>query len=121
MTKTTPLVAVLAGTTALATPLVAQDQPLSLGEIVFEVRGAEPVGDDAAPFTLSGVKTATPITEVSQSVSVVGRETFEKMPDPYFRERGADILEVVALRDLLLRLTEGVLRLHRVDLADDVE
>ena len=36
-------------------------------------------------------------------------------------ERGADILEVVALRDLLLRLTEGVLRLHRVDLADDVE
>ena len=78
MTKTTPLVAVLAGTTALATPLVAQDQPLSLGEIVFEVRGAEPVGDDAAPFTLSGVKTATPITEVPQSVSVVGRETFEK-------------------------------------------
>ena len=34
---------------------------------------------------------------------------------------GADALEVVALSDLLLRLVDGVLRLHQVDLADDVE
>lgn len=78
MKRTTPLAIVLAGTTALATPVLAQEQALSLGEIVFEVQGAEPVGDVAAPFTLSGVKTATPITEVPQSVSVIGRETFEE-------------------------------------------
>lgn len=78
MKRTTPLAIALAGTTALAAPAMAQEQPLSLGEIVFEVRGAEPVGDTAAPFTLSGVKTATPITEVPQSVSVIGREAFEE-------------------------------------------
>ena len=78
MKTTTPLAILLAGTTALATPALAQEQALSLGEIVFEVQGAEPVGDVAAPFTLSGVKTATPITEVPQSVSVIGRETFEE-------------------------------------------
>src|SRR5664279_1588027 len=36
-------------------------------------------------------------------------------------ERGADVLEVVALLDLLLRLTHRVLHLHLVDLAHDVE
>jgi hypothetical protein len=36
-------------------------------------------------------------------------------------DRGADILEVVALDDLLLGLVEGVVDLHLVDLADDVE
>ncbi|RYH02526.1 TonB-dependent siderophore receptor [Salipiger sp. IMCC34102] len=82
MTRTASLAAWLAGTTALATPLAAQETApvgtgYNLGEIVFEVRGADPVGEEAAPFTLSGIKTATPITQVPQSVSVVGRETFE--------------------------------------------
>ena len=36
-------------------------------------------------------------------------------------DRGADVLEVVALGDLLLRLVQGVLDLHLVDLAHDVE
>ena len=37
------------------------------------------------------------------------------------RDRGADVLEVVALRDLLGGLVEGVVDLLPVDLADDVE
>ncbi len=78
MIRSTPLAVALAGTTALATPLAAQDQPYTLGEIVFEVQGADPVGNEAAPFTLSGVKTATPITQVPQSISVIGRDEFEK-------------------------------------------
>ena len=47
---------------------------VDLGEITFAVLGANPVGDLADPFTLTGVKTATPITEVPQSVSVVSAE-----------------------------------------------
>ncbi|WP_375257025.1 TonB-dependent siderophore receptor [Citreimonas sp.] len=72
--------AVLATTTILAgaPAALAQEQAIDLGRITFEVQGAEPVGDDVNPNTLSGMKTATEITEVPQSVSVVGRETFER-------------------------------------------
>ena len=79
MTRTTPLLAALAGSAVLAGPGLAQEsEALSLGEIVFEVPGADPVGGDVAPFTLSGMKTATEVADVPQSVSVVGRETFER-------------------------------------------
>ncbi|TNC60472.1 TonB-dependent siderophore receptor [Rubellimicrobium roseum] len=70
----------LLGHTALATlphgVALAQDAgaPVDLGEITFSVLGADPVGDAADPFTLTGIKSATPITEVPQSVSVVGAE-----------------------------------------------
>ncbi|SFQ52534.1 iron complex outermembrane recepter protein [Roseivivax halotolerans] len=57
-------------------PAFAQQGEVDLGQITFEVQGAEPVGNDANPNTLSGVKTATEITAVPQSVSVVGREAF---------------------------------------------
>ncbi|MEX1234515.1 MAG: TonB-dependent siderophore receptor [Roseovarius sp.] len=83
LTRATSLAARLAGTTILvsgmASPLFAQDdQAFDLGEIVFDVQGANPVGDDINPSTLTGMKTATEITEVPQSVTVVGRETFQK-------------------------------------------
>ncbi|ETX30369.1 TonB-dependent siderophore receptor [Roseivivax isoporae] len=74
--------ATLAATTILAggiaAPVAAQDGSVDLGQITFEVQGAEPVGDAVNPETLSGMKTATGITEVPQSVSVVGRETFDR-------------------------------------------
>lgn len=81
--RTTRAAALLAGTTALAVagalPTFAQDDDtFDLGEIVFDVPGANPVGEDLNPFTLSGMKAATEITDVPQSVSVVGREAFEK-------------------------------------------
>ncbi|WP_177177923.1 TonB-dependent siderophore receptor [Citreimonas salinaria] len=71
---------ILATTTILAGAPVAfaQEAAINLGQVTFEVQGAEPVGDDVNPNTLSGMKTATEITEVPQSVSVVGRETFER-------------------------------------------
>ncbi len=85
-----PRLAALLGRTALASflPLAAVAQTIApdpdasasvagsvdLGEITFSVLGADPVGDRANPFTLTGVKTATPITEVPQSVSVVSAE-----------------------------------------------
>ncbi|NPD15527.1 TonB-dependent siderophore receptor [Xinfangfangia sp. D13-10-4-6] len=80
----------LAGSTALsclfAAPLLAQnlvqdlaqDDTVALGTITLEVAGAGAVGDVGNPFTLSGMKTATEITDVPQSVTVVGRETFGK-------------------------------------------
>jgi len=77
-----PLTARLLGQTGLvALPALALAQPapeagpvVDLGEITFSVLGADPVGDRANPFTLTGVKTPTPITEVPQSVSVVSAE-----------------------------------------------
>ncbi|WP_210528705.1 TonB-dependent siderophore receptor [Rubellimicrobium arenae] len=79
-----PRLASLLGQTALVTvlPVLAAAQQaapapsdvVDLGQITFSVLGADPVGDRANPFTLTGVKTATPITEVPQSVSVVSAE-----------------------------------------------
>ncbi|MWD30170.1 TonB-dependent siderophore receptor [Aquicoccus sp. SCR17] len=68
----TTLIPALAAGSALAQQ---SEETITLDPIVVE--GAEAVGDIANPSTLSGVKTATEITEVPQSVSVVGRETFE--------------------------------------------
>ncbi|MFE3838606.1 TonB-dependent siderophore receptor [Pseudogemmobacter sonorensis] len=72
----------LAGTTALTCavmgPASAQEEAVFLGSVTLEVAGAEAVGDSTNPFTLSGMKTATEITDVPQSVSVVGRDTFQK-------------------------------------------
>ncbi|SFD78233.1 TonB-dependent siderophore receptor [Roseivivax sediminis] len=67
---------ILAG--GLALPAAAQDGAVDLGQITFEVQGANPVGDAVNPDTLSGMKTATEVTEVPQSVSVVGREAFDR-------------------------------------------
>src|SRR5690554_2742798 len=83
MIRRTPRTAALAGTTILvatvALPVLAQDRDtLDLGEIVFEVQGASPVGDNINPSTLTGMKRATEITEVPQSVTVVGREEFDR-------------------------------------------
>lgn len=83
MIRRMPRRAALAGTTILAAtvalPVLAQDgDTLDLGEIVFEVQGASPVGGDINPSTLTGMKRATEITEVPQSVTVVGREEFDK-------------------------------------------
>ena len=78
-----PLTPRLLGQTALVALLpalaLAQGTPdegpvVDLGEITFSVLGADPVGDRANPFTLTGIKTPTPITEVPQSVSVVSAE-----------------------------------------------
>ncbi|MBP1806869.1 TonB-dependent siderophore receptor [Rubellimicrobium aerolatum] len=78
-----PRLAQLLGRTALVAllPALAAAQEatppagtVDLGAITFSVLGADPVGDRANPFTLTGVKTPTPITEVPQSVSVVSAE-----------------------------------------------
>lgn len=71
--------AILAGSTIVAggfaMPVLAQDEePVDLGTLQFEVEGAEPVGQNLDPLTLTGIKSATPLTEVPQSVSVIGRE-----------------------------------------------
>ncbi|MFX0547187.1 TonB-dependent siderophore receptor [Roseovarius sp. S1116L3] len=83
MTARMTRAAALAGTTilagSLALPAFAQvGAEFDLGEVVFDVQGANPVGDDVNPSTLTGMKTATEITEVPQSVTVVGRERFEQ-------------------------------------------
>ena len=74
--------ALLAGTTLLAggfaLQAAAQDDFIELDPITFDLEGAEPVNGRLNPTTLSGMKTATTITEVPQSVSVIPRETFEK-------------------------------------------
>lgn len=58
-----------------ALPVVAQeaadDDYQYLGQLRFAILGAEPVGDQVNPFTLTGVLTPTPLTEVPQSISVV--------------------------------------------------
>lgn len=76
--------ALLAGTTALACapalPILAQEtETIYLGQITLGFEGADAVGDASNPFTLSGMKSATPITEVPQSVTVVGRDSFVKL------------------------------------------
>ncbi|PYE82325.1 TonB-dependent siderophore receptor [Pseudoroseicyclus aestuarii] len=81
-------IAALLGHSALTTSLAAglalqaaaQDtgEVVTLDPIVFTVLGADPVDGDANPFTLTGVKTATSITEVPQSVSVVGADEIER-------------------------------------------
>lgn len=79
----------------LALPALAQETaPVFLGTLTFGVLGADPVGDNANPLTLTGVRTATPLTEVPQSVSVVSAE---------------DIAETNATKlDEALRYTAGV-------------
>ena len=47
---------------------------VDLGTVTFGIAGAEPVDGRADPLTLTGLKTAVPITEVPQSVSVVSAE-----------------------------------------------
>ena len=82
MTSRHTIARLLAGSTALscalALPVYAQEEAVDLGTITLEVAGAGAVGDDGNPFTLSGMKTATAITNVPQSVTVTGRETFAK-------------------------------------------
>lgn len=73
MTARMTRAAALAGTTilagSLALPAFAQDgEAFDLGEVVFDVQGANPFGDEVNPSTLTGMKTATEITEVPQSV-----------------------------------------------------
>ncbi|WP_112312616.1 TonB-dependent siderophore receptor [Pseudogemmobacter bohemicus] len=82
MTTRPSFLRLLAGTTALscafALPAMAQEEPVELGTITLEYEGAEAVGNAVNPNTLSGMKTATSLTEVPQSVSVVGRDFFAK-------------------------------------------
>lgn len=71
----------LASTTACLTllaalPVAAQQATLSPVYLDGQATGTGPVGADANPVTLVGTKSATPITEIPQSVSVIGREVF---------------------------------------------
>lgn len=72
------LTLLLGSTMIAALPGIAlgqqEEAPVELGEISVGMLGADAVGETTNPFTLTGVKTATPITEVPQSVSVVSRE-----------------------------------------------
>lgn len=82
----TDLLMRLLGTSALValgcTPLAAQETPAEdyqyLGQVRFSMRGAEPVGDQVDPLTLTGVLTPTPLTEVPQSISVVSAESIAR-------------------------------------------
>lgn len=71
--------AVAAGLAAsiAALPALAQEaytgpaDTFSLGEITLQVLGTQPVGALTDPLTLTGAKTATAVTEIPQSVSIV--------------------------------------------------
>jgi len=77
--KATGLLIRILGTSGLvalgSAPLGAQqstgDDGLFLGQVRFSILGAEPVGDQVDPLTLTGVLTPTPLTQVPQSISVV--------------------------------------------------
>lgn len=81
----TPSLARLLGCTALiavsSLPALAQDvtalQPITVeGEADLDATG--PVGNQAAPATETGAKSAVKVTRLPQSVSVVGREELEQ-------------------------------------------
>lgn len=76
-----PLLSRLGSTTALisglalALPAMAQDTLLD-PVVLTGASATGPVGGLANPPTLAGTKTATPVSEIPQSVSVIGQETF---------------------------------------------
>ena len=61
---------------ALGLPAQAQQATVLDTVVLSGTGGTGPVGGLANPPTLAGTKTATPIAEIPQSVSVIGRETF---------------------------------------------
>ena len=72
------LIPLLLMTTALGTQAMAQSRPIALGEIVVEADGS---GQDVATVrTTTGSKVAVAVTQVPQSVSVVGRKQLDANP-----------------------------------------
>ncbi len=66
---------------ALATAPAFAEDTLTLEEInveALETSGTGPVENAVNPLTLAGAKTATPLTEIPQSIAVIGRDEIAK-------------------------------------------